>query len=89
MSTSWWDGVLVGMVVGSAIAVVTVRHEVRERIQQLEMEKASTVRIEAQWRSLEVSRAAAEQPEALKRVAAQMGLSAPTPDRMRRWEELR
>lgn len=86
MSAGWWDGVLVGLVVGSAVALVTVQYEVRERIYQLEQEKASAARIEAQWRALEVARTAAEQPEQLQRAAEKMGLAPPTPERMRRWE---
>jgi cell division protein FtsL len=87
MSTGWWDGVLFGAVIGSAVAVVTVHHEVRGLIQTVEAEKAKTARLEGEWRRLEVAHAAAERPERLKALAAQVGLAPPPVDRIRRWEE--
>ncbi|WP_217125208.1 cell division protein FtsL [Hydrogenophilus thiooxidans] len=87
MSAGWWDGVLVGAAIGSAIAVVTVHHEVRGLVRAVEAEKATGARIESEWRRLEVARAAAERPERLKAVAARMGLAPPAVARIRRWEE--
>ncbi|MCX7946008.1 MAG: cell division protein FtsL [Hydrogenophilus sp.] len=87
MAAHWWDGVLLGAVVGSALAVVTLAHESREVVQELERERARAARLDTEWRRLQIERAAWSDPATLQAVARErLPLRPPAPNQIRRWE---
>ncbi len=87
MKAHWVDGVLVGLLVGVAVVLVEMQHQVRDLIQELETEKARTEQLEAQWRRLQTEHAEWLQPQRLQELARRQGLRPPTPQQLRAWPE--
>lgn len=83
-----FDAVLLGLVVASSVMLVQTKHEARLLYLAQENQNRRSMRLDVEWRQLQIERATLVTQDRVQRLAQEkLGLAPPRPEQIIPWEQ--